>query len=62
MFITTAFETLKRGTNPNINPDALPEFLDRLEHSDLNLITKYLIQWQLLTLTATALDAFYFIR
>ncbi|OOR98854.1 hypothetical protein B0186_08655 [Canicola haemoglobinophilus] len=48
--INTAFEPLKRGTNPNINPDALPEFLDRLEHSDLNLITKYLIQWQLLTM------------
>lgn len=48
--ITTAFEPLKRGKNPAIKPDELPEFFDKLEHSDTDLITKYLIQWQLLTM------------
>lgn len=48
--ITTAFEPLKRGKNPAIKPDELPEFFDKLENSDTDLLTKYLIQWQLLTM------------
>lgn len=48
--ILKAFGNLKRGTNPAIKPDQLSEFFDRLENSDVNLLTKYLIQWQLLTM------------
>lgn len=48
--ISTAFEPLKRGKNPAIKPDELPEFFDRLENSDTDLLTSYLIQWQLLTM------------
>lgn len=48
--ISTAFEPLKRGKNPAIKPDELPEFFDRLENSETDLLTKYLIQWQLLTM------------
>ncbi|MGR6981773.1 tyrosine-type recombinase/integrase [Testudinibacter sp. P27/CKL/0425] len=48
--ISTAFEPLKRGKNPSIKPDELPDFFDRLENSDTDLLTKYLIQWQLLTM------------
>src|SRR5699024_1384738 len=48
--ISTAFEPLGRGKNPNIKPDELPTFLDKLENSNIDLLTKYLIQWQLLTM------------
>lgn len=48
--ISTAFEPLKRGKNPAIKPEDLPEFLDRLENSNTDLLTRYLIQWQLLTM------------
>ena len=48
--IATAFEPLKRGKNPSIKPDELPEFFDKLINSNTDLLTKYLIQWQLLTM------------
>lgn len=48
--ISTAFEPLKRGKNPAIKPEELPEFFDKMENSDTDLLTKYLIQWQLLTM------------
>lgn len=48
--ISIAFEPLGRGKNPNIKPDELPTFLDKLENSNIDLLTKYLIQWQLLTM------------
>lgn len=48
--ISTAFEPLKRGRNPAIKPDELPVFLDCLDNSDTDLLTKYLIRWQLLTM------------
>ncbi|OOF38185.1 hypothetical protein BKK47_09885 [Rodentibacter mrazii] len=48
--IITAYESPSRGEIPTIKPDELPDFFDRLENSNLDLITKYLIQWQLLTM------------
>ncbi|MCQ9123315.1 tyrosine-type recombinase/integrase [Rodentibacter caecimuris] len=48
--IITAYESPVRGEIPTIKPDELPDFFDRLENSNLDLITKYLIQWQLLTM------------
>lgn len=49
--ITTAFESLGRGTNPNIHFDDLPEFLNDLLNSNVDLLTRYLVLWQLLTMT-----------
>ena len=48
--ISTAFDPPKRGKNPSIKPDELPDFLDALNNSNTDLLTKYLIQWQLLTM------------
>ncbi len=48
--IATAFETPKRGRNPSIKPDELPTFLETLDNSATDLLTKYLIRWQLLTM------------
>lgn len=48
--INTAFDPPKRGKNPSIKPDELPDFLDTLNNSNTDLLTKYLIQWQLLTM------------
>lgn len=52
--ITTAFESLGRGTNPNIHYDDLPEFLEDLLNANLDLLTRHLIIWQLLTMTRPA--------
>lgn len=48
--IATAFEPPKRDKNPSIKPDELPEFLYKLNNSNTDLLTRYLIQWQLLTM------------
>lgn len=49
--ITTAFESLGRGTNPNIHYDDLPELLNDLQNANIDRLTHYLILWQLLTMT-----------
>ncbi|MBR0574158.1 MULTISPECIES: integrase arm-type DNA-binding domain-containing protein [Pasteurellaceae] len=36
--------------NPSIRPEDLPEFLTALRNSNISLVTKKLIQWQLLTM------------
>ncbi|OOF56022.1 tyrosine-type recombinase/integrase [Rodentibacter myodis] len=48
--IATAFEPPKRGKNPSIKPEELPQFLEHLENSSTDLLTRYLIKWQLLTM------------
>lgn len=48
--IITAYEQKARGENPSIKPEELPDFFERLENSNLDLLTKYLIEWQLLTM------------
>ncbi|MFU2059724.1 tyrosine-type recombinase/integrase [Avibacterium volantium] len=46
-----AFYKLGKGENPYILPEELPELFDKLNDSDIKLKTKYLIEWQLLTMT-----------
>lgn len=48
--IKKAFEPPSRGEFAYIPFEELPDFLDKLQNSNINLLTRYLIQWQLLTM------------
>ncbi|XHO12873.1 tyrosine-type recombinase/integrase [Mannheimia haemolytica] len=48
--IKKAFEAKPRGEFAYIPFEELPEFCERLQNSNLELLTRYLIQWQLLTM------------
>lgn len=49
--ITSAFESLGHGTNPNIHYDDLPTLLKDVANSNSDLMMRYLFMWQLLTMT-----------
>lgn len=48
--IKKAFEPKARGEFAYITFEELPEFCERLQNSNLDILTRYLIQWQLLTM------------
>lgn len=49
-----AFSKKPKQSNPAIHPNELPEFLTVLHNSNRDLITKILIQWELLTMVRPA--------
>lgn len=49
--ITAAFETSKTQHRPTIKPDELPAFMSSLAVANIELQTRCLIEWQLLTMT-----------
>lgn len=51
MKITAAFETSKTQHRPTIQPQELPGFMQALSLANIELQTKCLIEWQLLTMT-----------
>ncbi|MCX8967257.1 DUF4102 domain-containing protein [Erwinia psidii] len=48
--IGKVFEKPKKQHMPTIRPERLPELVQRIETTNLALMTRYLIKWQLLTL------------
>lgn len=49
-----AYHKKPKSNNPTIRPEELPQFLATLAQSKTDFITKYLIQWQLLTMVRPA--------
>lgn len=49
-----AFSKKPKQNNPAIRPEELPEFLNTLHNSNRDLVTKILIQWELLTMVRPA--------
>jgi integrase len=48
--IGDVFEKPKKQHMATIRPERLPELVQRIETTNLSLMTRYLIKWQLLTL------------
>lgn len=49
-----AYHKKAKVNNPTIRPEELPQFFAALAHSKTDFITRYLIQWQLLTMVRPA--------
>ncbi|WP_299772306.1 integrase domain-containing protein [uncultured Pseudoteredinibacter sp.] len=49
--IRHAFETPKVTNNPTLKPEELPELMQALYKANIRLVTRYLIAWQLHTMT-----------
>ncbi|QGM80721.1 tyrosine-type recombinase/integrase [Otariodibacter oris] len=52
--VNQAFSKKPKQKNPAIHPKELPEFLTTLNNSNRDMITKILIQWELLTMVRPA--------
>lgn len=49
--VKAAFKSPEKRNMPTLEPHELPEFLERLQDASLTLTTKWLIRWQLHTMT-----------
>ena len=49
--ISHAFENPTAKNNPTLKPNELPELIESINKANIRIITKYLIQWQLHTMT-----------
>ncbi|RUO26012.1 integrase [Aliidiomarina minuta] len=49
--VGSAFKSPEKRNMPTLAPDELPAFLEKLQDASLTLTTKYLIRWQLHTMT-----------
>jgi integrase len=49
--VTKMFPPANKKNMPSIPPERLPEFMQRLNHANITLSTKCLIEWQLHTMT-----------
>lgn len=52
--VKAAFKSPEKRNMPTLEPHELPEFLERLQDASLTLTTKWLIRWQLHTMTRPA--------
>ncbi|RAK01593.1 tyrosine-type recombinase/integrase [Aliidiomarina maris] len=52
--VKAAFKSPEKRNMPTLEPHELPEFLERLQDASLALTTKWLIRWQLHTMTRPA--------
>ena len=52
--VKAAFKSPEKRNLPTLKPHELPEFLERLQDASLTLTTKWLIRWQLHTMTRPA--------